>query len=179
MYLTCCKILGVKPGADVEAIKTAYRKSAKELHPDVNPSEKAHYYFTILQNAYEYLLDHPEIAEKVREVISSENNFQYSGNKSHFAPGSIKQIYHIQRYTLNELLKHSLTARILYIFFHIFFLTIGIYMIFRSLYDLFSLPVDPRTNAIAAYASIFFAFLFGMIITTIFLFTGYLFLKER
>ena len=64
MYLFCCKILGVKPGADIETIKAAYRKSAKELHPDVSTSEKAHEYFTILQNAYEYLLNHPYIPPK-------------------------------------------------------------------------------------------------------------------
>jgi uncharacterized membrane protein len=31
MYFVCCKILGIKPGADEETIKAAYRKSAKEL----------------------------------------------------------------------------------------------------------------------------------------------------
>ena len=58
MYFVCCKILGVKPGANLDTIKAAYRKSAKELHPDVNPSEKAQEYFIILKNAYQYLLTH-------------------------------------------------------------------------------------------------------------------------
>ncbi len=59
MYFVCCKILGVDPGSDLEEIKSAFRKSAKELHPDINDSEKAHQYFIVLQNAYQYLLDHP------------------------------------------------------------------------------------------------------------------------
>ncbi len=179
MYLTCCKILGIQPGADFETIKAAYRKSAKELHPDVNPSEKAHFYFTVLQNAYEYLLDHPEIPEKLRTISSSATGVRYTSGKTHIPSGNLKQMYHIRRYTLHEVLKNSLTARILYIFFHILFLAIGFYMIYRSVYDIIFMPVDARTNVISAYATIFFAFFFGLLITMIFLLTGYLYIKER
>ncbi len=179
MYLTCCKILGIKPGADVETIKAAYRKSAKELHPDVNPSEKAQYYFTILQNAYEYLMDHPEIPEKLKSIYFSTNNIPYARKKPPFPSGSMRQIYHIQRYSMHEVLKNSLTARILYIFFHIFFLFIGLYLIFRSVYDVLFYAVDERTNIFSAYLTIFGGILFGIMITCIFLITGYSYLKYR
>lgn len=35
------EIIGVASGAEAGEIKTAYRKLAKELHPDVNPSPEA------------------------------------------------------------------------------------------------------------------------------------------
>ena len=49
------QILGVKPKATLEQIKKAYRKRAKELHPDVNKSENAHEEFILLNEAFEYL----------------------------------------------------------------------------------------------------------------------------
>lgn len=48
------KILGVSRGADTYTIKRAYRKLAKELHPDKHPDDKeAHELFQNLGNAYE------------------------------------------------------------------------------------------------------------------------------
>jgi molecular chaperone DnaJ len=50
-------ILNVSPQATPEEIKKAYRKLARELHPDVNPSEDAHEKFTAVQAAYDVLSD--------------------------------------------------------------------------------------------------------------------------
>lgn len=47
--------LGLKKGATDAEIKSAYRKKAKELHPDVNKGEDAHKKFTEVQEAYEVL----------------------------------------------------------------------------------------------------------------------------
>ena len=33
-------VLGVKPDADDQTIRTAYRKLARQFHPDVNPGDK-------------------------------------------------------------------------------------------------------------------------------------------
>lgn len=52
---TYFKILGVERNASLNDIKDAYRKKAKLLHPDVNPSPDAHEQFILLNEAFEYL----------------------------------------------------------------------------------------------------------------------------
>src|SRR5580692_6680526 len=50
------EVLGVKKNADAAAIKSAYRKLAKKLHPDANKTDpKAAQRFAELNSAYEIL----------------------------------------------------------------------------------------------------------------------------
>ncbi|GAA1950771.1 molecular chaperone DnaJ [Amycolatopsis minnesotensis] len=49
--------LGVAKNATEQEIKRAYRKMARELHPDVNPSEDAQHRFGEVTTAYEVLSD--------------------------------------------------------------------------------------------------------------------------
>lgn len=48
----CYRILGVAPGSDMERVKTAFRKQAFKLHPDLNPSPDAQQRFQQLNEAY-------------------------------------------------------------------------------------------------------------------------------
>ena len=53
---TARRILGVEVGADERSIKSAYRKAASRVHPDVNPSDDAKAEFQELTEAYNTLL---------------------------------------------------------------------------------------------------------------------------
>jgi molecular chaperone DnaJ len=56
-------VLGVSKDATSEDIKKAYRRLARQLHPDVNPDPDTHERFKEVTNAYEVLID-----PKKREV---------------------------------------------------------------------------------------------------------------
>lgn len=56
-YETSCDILEVPYNADKNKIKLAYRKKAKEYHPDINKDENATKMFQLITDAYEFLND--------------------------------------------------------------------------------------------------------------------------
>ncbi|MEM9023711.1 MAG: DnaJ domain-containing protein [Bacteroidota bacterium] len=62
------KVLGVGDRASAQAIKRAYRKKAKSLHPDINPDPKAHELFALAKDAYETLSDRVKRERYDREL---------------------------------------------------------------------------------------------------------------
>jgi hypothetical protein len=178
VYFVCCKILGIEPGSDIDTIKSSFRKLAKELHPDLNPSEKASQYFIILQNAYKYLLEHPyskmDVERLLRQKYTEKLKTKISFDQAiHYRPNPLSSK------TLREVLKYSFTARVLYALFHILFITMGLYLVYRPIYNIIYYPVDLRINPFGAYFVLGFGFIFGIMITTIFLFTGIKFIRNR
>ncbi len=70
-YKDYYKILGVAKGADEKEIKKAYRKLARQYHPDVNPNNReAEAKFKEINEAYEVLSD-PEKRRKYEEMGQS------------------------------------------------------------------------------------------------------------
>ena len=51
------KVLGVSPKDSQETIKKAYRKAAKECHPDTHPGREAEERFRQISEVYEILGD--------------------------------------------------------------------------------------------------------------------------
>ncbi|NLL80916.1 MAG: DnaJ domain-containing protein [Tissierellia bacterium] len=56
-YEKSCQILGLGTDADKYQIKLAYRKKAKEYHPDINKAPDATTKFQVINDAYEFLND--------------------------------------------------------------------------------------------------------------------------
>src|SRR4051812_14601727 len=50
-------VLGLAPGASDSDIKKAYRRLARDLHPDVNPDPRAKERFQEVSKAYQALTD--------------------------------------------------------------------------------------------------------------------------
>ncbi len=65
-------VLGVHPDADLVDIKRAYRRLARQYHPDVNPDEDAVEVFHRLTSIYQVLLDPVERDRYNRMIDASE-----------------------------------------------------------------------------------------------------------
>jgi DnaJ-class molecular chaperone len=73
--------LGVSKGADEKAIKVAYRKLAKELHPDKNKDNpKASERFSEVTQAYDLLSDPKKRGQYDRGEIDENGQPRFSGN---------------------------------------------------------------------------------------------------
>src|SRR4029079_15336582 len=79
--------LGVAPDADEQAIKQAYRKLARQYHPDVNPGDtQAEERFKEINEAYQALSD-PERRRKYHELREQYQRWQQRGGRGDFNPG--------------------------------------------------------------------------------------------
>jgi curved DNA-binding protein len=77
-------VLGVPPDADEQAIKQAYRKLARQYHPDVNPGDKqAEERFKEINEAYQALSD-PERRRKYDDLRQQYQHWQQRGGTGPF-----------------------------------------------------------------------------------------------
>jgi len=76
-------VLGVRRDAEADEIKKAYRRLARELHPDVNPDPQTQERFKEITQAYEVLSD----AEKRYRYDRGADPFAGAAGQGGFGPG--------------------------------------------------------------------------------------------
>ena len=64
-------VLGIKPGSSLEEAKLAFRKLAKEFHPDVNKAPDAHMKFVEINNAFSLIKEIYENPEFLKQYLNS------------------------------------------------------------------------------------------------------------
>src|SRR5262249_27670299 len=81
------EVLGVKKNADAAAIKSAFRKLAKQLHPDANRTDpKAAQRFAELKSSYEIHAEEDKRKAYDRGDIDAEGKPKFRGVEG-FGPG--------------------------------------------------------------------------------------------
>lgn len=79
----CYDILHLEKGADLQAVKHAYRKRAFELHPDLNPNDaEASQQFQLLNEAYVALTAMLKPAEEARRRAEAKKGAAEKGAES-------------------------------------------------------------------------------------------------
>jgi translocation protein SEC63 len=106
-------ILEISTDADDKTIKKAYRKLAKELHPDKNPSPHAKAKFIMVTKAYEALTD-----------PVSKANYEKYGNPD--GPGSMKLAVALPSFVLNK--KNHMPILVLFLLFVVVIIPVGVWM---------------------------------------------------
>ena len=95
------EILGVQPNADMNEIKQAYRKAAKELHPDLSDSPEAAEAFSRIKAAHGALTDEAATPRESAGLHTATARAAAATAQSAFTPASddqmsYEEIQHIQ-----------------------------------------------------------------------------------
>jgi molecular chaperone DnaJ len=92
------RVLGIDPTTDRKAIRKAYRSRARQLHPDLNPSEDAARRFAALESAYrEALRRAPSAAAPAPNWAKDIGGFSFDPEPPH-APPPAPDVWQVPRF---------------------------------------------------------------------------------
>lgn len=104
-------ILGIKPKTPIEDVRKAYRKLAREYHPDLNPDPKAHERMAVINEAFEVLSD-PVRRSEYDHSIGNTVHFEPNGEAHVRKPESVSaQIVYRHRVHRTPVYSASFTKR--------------------------------------------------------------------
>lgn len=165
MYLTCCRILDVKPGSDILTIKKAFRRKAKLYHPDLNPLPQAGIEFIKIKKAFDYLNNYSSVTFSSNIVNHSSYNkdFYYRKEKQH----------NYRKKAREEIdFKTTLFGKSVYYFFHFLFFITGILIATAPIFTLITKDSDPGKSMVVSYVFACVASLFGITMAIMVVFSG-------
>lgn len=140
-------ILGVEQGASQQVIKAAYRRLAKQYHPDTNPAKDANDKFQKLKEAYQLLL-HGE---------GDSYSFALNGTET-FDPEKAWREEFRARNARERQEKALQQARLLQRLFRVLNYVVGVYVAFLSLLIVdYLLPVEEHPEEITAVSQVYFS----------------------
>ena len=177
MYDNYCEILGVKPGASRDEIKHAFRKKAKQSHPDLNPSV-ADQEFIRVKKAFDYLIENVD-----RQDFGENGHYVYSfvRKKKYEKPETFdwesyrkwqndtRKFYHPHQ---DIDFKKTVFGRLVFYSFHLVFLLVGIYILIAPTYSIIVDGIDPERNIPVTIFSVICASFFGLIMIVMMLLSG-------
>ena len=119
------RTLGIPAGATQEEIKAAYRRLARQYHPDVNPDPGAKEKFQQLAAAYQYLTKTPSDDAWVQAFSTP------AAQQEHFRKAwrEAQKVKRAQQKRENELYRQQLLQKVYWVSNYI----VGFYMIFTGL----------------------------------------------
>ncbi len=108
------KILNLSEDSTLEKIKKAYRELVKKYHPDHNPSPDANRRFQEIQEAYDYLKEHPgsgKNTETAEDDLDDKEDFEEEKNSSfNYHARNFHERYNSQYYSKNAYGSRTSTA---------------------------------------------------------------------
>lgn len=178
-YNICCKILGVKPGADLSEIKKAFRIKAKLYHPDLNSSPNAAAEFIRVKKAFDYLCrfkgsftNRPSVTYNRSSYRKDPYYHASSFDWDKYRKMHNQQFHYTARHKDDIDFRSTMFGKIVFYFFHVLFLLAGIFIILVPLITLIKNGLDPDRSIVATIFAITGALLFGIAMVVMVVLSG-------
>lgn len=106
-------LLGLPENATLLQVKKAYRKLARQYHPDKNPDPKAHDLFMAIDKAYDYIVDVQKGRIRPQQINNPFQNFVKAQKHSEEQKAKKKERGHLAyEYIQNKRKVKSRTSRV-------------------------------------------------------------------